>query len=295
MDALVSVVIPTYGRTKTLFRAIKSVLVQTFSNLEVLVVDDNANEQKATQIDEICKAFNDIRIKIIRNKRNLGGALARNEGIKAAKGKYIAFLDDDDEYYPQKIEKQVEMFQKSNAKRLGLVYCYCKEIKDEKVNRIYKKDLVGNCVYEAMRDNIAATSQWMCSKKALEDVGLFTDTPCKQDSDLILKLLINGYSIDRVPEILSIFHVGAEHRISTGSHEKRIVGEESLRALCRNHYGLITKEQRIEVEYSFACRLAAHYLATKRLSKFFDALRLILRHPFRHRSLSAYKHILVGY
>lgn len=276
---LVSVVITTYGRSDTLKRAIKSVLKQTYQNLEIIIIDDNANEEKNIEVENIIKSINNPRIRLIQNKKNMGGALARNEGIYASNAEFVAFLDDDDQYLPLKIEKELEVLKKNE--KIALVYCWENLIgKGGKVSGSNKKRIRGNCLYEAMQDCIAATSLWLCRKKALLDVGGFTDTPCKQDSYVILKLLINGYELDFVPEILSLYGDDLPDRISTQGHEKRIVGEENLRRLCREHYSLINLKEQKYVEYCFASRLAEHYLAVGRYQEAFDSGIKICKHPF---------------
>lgn len=290
---LVSVVITTYGRSDTLGRAVDSVLNQTYHNLEIIIVDDNRDSEIRKGVIETVSACNDPRIKLIQNRINMGGALARNEGIKASHGKYIAFLDDDDAYYPQKIEKQMELFNKRRSEKLALVYCYCDEKQNGSIKRKYHYDFVGNCIFQAMVDCIAATSQWLCKKDALIDVGMFTDTPCKQDSYLMIKLLAKGYLIDRVPEYLSVYNTDSTVRISTSGHDRRIVGEGKLRDLCRDHYALLNEKQIEEVEYSFACRLMEHYYATGQSDNFILELKKVLRHPLRRRTLAAVKHTWV--
>lgn len=293
MRELVSVVITTYERTVTLKRAIESVLNQTYDNIEIIVVDDNKRSMIREKVKEIVYSFERKNIRLICNIQNLGGALSRNVGIEAAKGEYIAFLDDDDEYVSEKLEKQIYCFSNSKIENLALVYCYCKEIGKNNKTILYHYDYRGNCLYQAMVDCIAATSQWCCRKSALVAVGMFSDVPCKQDSTVMLKLLINGYGIDRVPEYLSIYHSDGVIRISTGGHEKRIVGEEKLRSLCRMNYAEMSDKQIAEIEYSFSTRLAEHYYAVKDLKKFKIELYRLFKHPFRRKTLAVYKHILI--
>lgn len=104
---LVSVVIPFYSGKDWLFEAIKSVLNQTYKNIEVLVINDGSSEN----IDDIINKFKP-RIRVIK-KTNGGPASARNLGIKIAKGKYIAFLDSDDLWLPEKLEKQINFMEKT--------------------------------------------------------------------------------------------------------------------------------------------------------------------------------------
>ncbi len=108
MNPTVSVIIPTYNRANLVSRAIKSVLNQTYQDFEIIVVDDCSEDNT----EEIVKSFNDSRIRYIKHKKNKGGSAARNTGIKRARGKYIAFLDDDDEWLPSKLEKQIMLFEK---------------------------------------------------------------------------------------------------------------------------------------------------------------------------------------
>src|SRR5690554_5888991 len=101
---LVSVVIPTYNRSKELARAIKSVLNQTYQNFEILVVDDGSEEN----LRVVCDSFNDQRIKFLRNDTHNNANVARNRGIKEAQGEYIAMLDSDDEYLPHHLNRRIE-------------------------------------------------------------------------------------------------------------------------------------------------------------------------------------------
>ena len=111
---LVSCIIPSYKRTDTLRRAINSVLKQTYKNIEVLIVDDNFNgDEYSEQVRNIVVSFDNPRIRLISQPMHINGAEARNAGVRAAKGEYIAFLDDDDEWLSEKIEKQLR-FLKDN-------------------------------------------------------------------------------------------------------------------------------------------------------------------------------------
>jgi glycosyltransferase involved in cell wall biosynthesis len=105
----VSVVIPTYNRARTIERAIDSVLAQTFQDFEVIVVDDGSQDETKG----VLSRFGD-RIRLI-IQENRGVSAARNTGIQAAHGKWIAFLDSDDEWHPAKLEKQMGCLQKHGA------------------------------------------------------------------------------------------------------------------------------------------------------------------------------------
>jgi glycosyltransferase involved in cell wall biosynthesis len=114
---LVSAIIPTYNRAKTIERALNSVLAQTWKEIEVIVVDDGSTDQTI----EILKAYGD-KVRVIR-QQNGGPSAARNTGIKAAKGEIISFLDSDDAWLPLKTERQVKLLQRTESS--GVVCCVC--------------------------------------------------------------------------------------------------------------------------------------------------------------------------
>jgi len=106
---MVSCIIPTYKRSDSLIKAINSILAQTYKNLEVIVVDDNNLDDKYSLIvQKKLSAIKDKRLRYVKQKKHKNGAAARNAGIKVARGEYIAFLDDDDEWLPEKLEKQIK-------------------------------------------------------------------------------------------------------------------------------------------------------------------------------------------
>ena len=112
-DITVSAIIPTYNRANIVIRAIQSVLNQTYQNFELLVIDDGSQDNT----EEIVTGIHDNRIKYIRHEKNKGVAAARNTGIEAAKGEFIAFLDSDDEWLPNKL-KRIRV-------RISLSTCNC--------------------------------------------------------------------------------------------------------------------------------------------------------------------------
>ena len=113
-----SVVIPTYNRAGLLGRSIRSVLGQTYDDLELIVVDDASSDNTA----EVVLHLGDERIRYIRRDRNGGPAAARNTGITASTGKFMAFNDSDDEWFPDKLERQMKVFD-IVPPQVGVVYC----------------------------------------------------------------------------------------------------------------------------------------------------------------------------
>ncbi len=114
---IVSVILPTYNRKKLLGRSVQSVLNQTYQDFELIIIDDGSTDDTG----KVVKNFNCEIIKYIRHDKNRGLPAARNTGIRVAKGDYIAFQDSDDEWMPDKLEKQVRAFETASP-AVGIVY-----------------------------------------------------------------------------------------------------------------------------------------------------------------------------
>ena len=114
---IVSVVIPTFNRAHLIMRALQSVLTQTFTAWETIVVDDGSTDDTET----VVLSLGDSRIRYCRQPENRGPAAARNRGMREAKGEFIAFLDSDDEWFPDKLELQVARFREL-PETVGLIY-----------------------------------------------------------------------------------------------------------------------------------------------------------------------------
>ena len=112
MNKLVSIIIPSYNSGKFIKQCIQSVIAQTYTNWEILIVDDSSRDDSCLAIKELAKQ--EGRIKFFLLDKNIGAAEARNVAIRKAKGKYIAFLDSDDLWESQKLEKQISFMQKED-------------------------------------------------------------------------------------------------------------------------------------------------------------------------------------
>lgn len=212
----VSVVIPTYGRPLLLKRAINSVINQTYSNVEIIVVDDNGENspnQKETQ-KMVSEYENLVYLKL---KQNSGGAVARNLGAKRSSGEYICFLDDDDEFLPTKLEKQVGVF-KESQNELSVVGCYA-DILGDNQDLIRKEvcNIKGDVYFYQLKNNVCTTSIAMIRSKYFKMVGGFDDVSSSQEHRLFIKIFAVNPYYDYVPEsLVKIYHHAGE-RISTGA------------------------------------------------------------------------------
>ena len=170
-----SVIIPTYNRAHLVGRAIQSVLNQTYQDFEIIIVDDGSIDNT----EDVIKGFQkkDGKIKYIRHEENRGGSAARNTGIKAARGEYIAFQDSDDEWLPEKLEKQVKEMKNLSPDIWGGIYCgfYFVENKKYRTVKALKKGIFKKEILNREVD-IGATSTILLTRNAISKNGLFDES-----------------------------------------------------------------------------------------------------------------------
>lgn len=256
VEDLVSVIIPSFKRKKRLYRALKSVLNQTYSNLEIIIIDDNIESQYSKYIYKLLNKINDNRIIYYKNKNNIGPAKSKNKGLRKANGKLVAFLDDDDVLTPKSIELKVNRIKKSKFKNIGLVYGWAESrFEDNTYINEYKYKYNGNCLDSALYQCIAATSQWLCFKDVVEKIGGFSNIVANEDWEFIFKLIGNGYSIDYVPYITNIYyeHLGDE-RMSVGNI-RNLKGMMELRDHARLFYNKVSCSDSKKIELNFSSQI----------------------------------------
>jgi len=219
---LVSVVIPTYNRAERLKRALESVFNQTFTDFEIIVVDDGSQDNT----EEIIKNMQDPRIRFIKHPRNLGVSAARNTGIKASKGRYIAFLDSDDLWDRKKLEKQlIKIFQE----RADL--CYTSVVFKTEKGKIVRKQVAlysGYIFPILLKKNIIGTASCvMVRQEIFKKVGLFNrNLSYREDYEMWLRIARTS-KVAAVAEELTIQIVHEGNRLSHNIH-KRINGFEII-------------------------------------------------------------------
>lgn len=227
----ISVVIPTYKRPDKLCRAIDSVLLQDYVDYELIVVDDNGLGSDAqNETERILKQkYKDYRIRYIPNTKSLGGGGARNTGVTAAKGEYIAFLDDDEDWLPGKLTKQIDIIRK-RTHDTGVIDTGVNIIGSDGKIKYRSPDMHGwifDDLISKSDKNAPKLSTMLCRKTCLEEAGLFDpEFKSRQDLDLYLRLsrICKFESID---EPLSNKRIDAETRISTNILSK-LQGYEKL-------------------------------------------------------------------
>lgn len=246
---LVSVIIPCYNREKEIEISVNSVCLQTYKNIEIIIVDDYSSDNSVGHIKELMKK--DYRLQLVEHHTNKGGGAARNSGILKASGELIAFLDSDDEWFPDKIEKQVEAIRADSRREIvfsGYNECGYPSRKVSYV-RIQKNSTPIRLLL--CENFLGTTSSIMCTADLLRRIGGFNDTlPSAQDWDLYLRAISeDNYFIIEEP-LLNHFHpdIGSGNRISgniAGKVEGLIFIINEVSALIESgRYKLTTDESR---------------------------------------------------
>lgn len=181
-----TVVIPTHNRSNLLKRAVVSVLNQTFDDFELIIVDDHSTDNTSS----VVSSFSDPRIQYMINQRTKGACGARNTGIFSAKGKWVAFLDDDDAWLPEKLEFQYDLAQNINE-TVGLICTDYAVYKNEQDKPVISKNRPSGWVrdkllYGGIIGNLSSVCVRTEILSALE--GFDEHFPSKQDQDLYLKV-----------------------------------------------------------------------------------------------------------
>jgi glycosyltransferase involved in cell wall biosynthesis len=249
---LVSVVIPTYGRPDTLLDAVRSVRDQTYDNIELIVVDDASPVPVGARVSEI-DLDGVATVEVIRHEENRGANVARNSGIDAASGEYIAFLDDDDRWVDKKVARQIETFQ-SAGPETGVVYTGLKEEKPSST-AIKTPEWRGNVVKELLTGKTFGQFSALMIKSSVIDAAGTPDErfPVWQDREWFFRLA-QHYEFEPIPEPLTIRTIGRDDQISENLKAKRDVA-----------YPLFVEKHRdLAAEYGF--RYERLFLASLRLS-----------------------------
>lgn len=204
--SLVSVIIPAYNRADLLPRAIDSVLAQTYQHFEIIIVDDASTDD--TQA--VVQAIGDRRIRYLRHERNQGGASARNTGIDAASGEFVAFLDSDDVWLPEKLERQLD-FIGSSGEDSGNTLYYAQSVSDDGLKKIVLPKR-GKLLHEALTTYLfqkggdVQTISVILNRELAAKIRFRADLKRHQDWDFYIRLEKSGVSFAFLSEPLSVYY-----------------------------------------------------------------------------------------
>ena len=209
----ISVVITSFNRPHMLRRAIASVLAQTHSDFELIVVDDLSTTDMRTVVSE----FNDDRIRLIRNAENKGLPASRNVGMNAAQSEFVAFLDDDDEFKADKLQRQLALA-RSTDNQSDVIYCAVDAVDEHgSLLGVGKPVIRGNIRQAFLSLGMSTLSSTnMFRRDSLMAIGGHDETlRGSVDHDLWMKLAAADYTADFVDDALAIAYQHSEERLTT--------------------------------------------------------------------------------
>ena len=276
-NPLVSVIIATYKRTKSLNNALNSLISQSYKNFEVIVVDDNADVAWSKEIEDIVNEFSKnnptISLLYVKNDVNSGSAKTRNNGIKAAKGEYITFLDDDDLYLENKIEIQLKAMIENEADfsitDLDLFNSQEKKV-DSRVRSYIKQTDSDSLLKYHLLYHLTGTDTLMFKKSYLTKIGMFPLVDVGDEFYLMKEAICGQGKFLYVPgcQVKAYVHV-EEEGLSSG--QGKIDGENILYEYKKTMFSLLDKKS---IRYINMRHYAVLAFAELRRSKYFKFLYL---------------------
>ncbi|MCI1930364.1 MAG: glycosyltransferase [Clostridia bacterium] len=200
---MISVILPIYNGEKTVEKAIYSVLNQSYKDIEIIAIDDCSKDRTYIILCELSKK--DSRVHVFKNKKNLGVAKTRNKGIEQASGEYIAFIDGDDCWSSNKIEKQISVLKNKNA---DLCYTASKIIdENNNVLNFHKHVPTGISYKGLLKENVIVCSSIVLKREVLPK-NPFDGKYFHEDFVLWLRLLKNGYKAIGIDDALVTYRLG---------------------------------------------------------------------------------------
>ncbi len=269
MQPLVSIIIPSFSRPAAFVRrAIDSALNQTYENIEIVVVDDNppGSPARAALSALLAEYAEASRVRAVVNPVNLGGSEARNEGVKAARGEYLAFLDDDDEFRPEKTAAQMALMLE---KDLDMSFSDFKLVDDGGRVMDYREfhdipafDRDSLLKYHMLR-HMTGTTTFMYRAEALRRIGGFQRAATGQEFYLMQRTIEQGLKIGYLPGDYIVAHYHDEGRISSGPG--KVKGENALYAFKKEYFDRLTGRERRFIRFRHWAVLTVVYLRDRRI------------------------------
>lgn len=216
---VVSIIMPSFNSSKYIGTAIVSVLNQTYPFWELIIIDDASTDNTV----DVINTFNDYRIKVLENEINKGAAISRNRGLSAASGRFIAFLDSDDFWYPNKLQTQLDFMLKNNY---DFTCTYCDYIDED--GKSLK--MIDTCPKKITK-TLLYLYNWIACQTVIYDsskIGLIQIEDLKKRNDYALWLKAINYS-----NCYCLNQILASYRVRNNS-----ISKDKLKNLIKSHYYL---------------------------------------------------------
>ena len=274
----VSVVIPAYNRAHCIQNAINSVIAQTYPPKEIIIVDDGSTDN----LQEIIDSYSASQLRLVKHQTNKGASQARNTGIEQAKGDYIAFLDSDDTWCPNKLEAQVAFMKQHNLEASCTNFAFYRNgtLEQESVYRPYKsirltqKDMAWGCF-------ISPGSTFICKKELLTRIcGYDTDFQRFEDWDLLFRLS-QHCDIGWLNESLSIIYNQLHSSIESELQGLNLIKDKYA------HKANSKEIKSIILSSYYFHRAAIDFKRKKYVSFIFHMVRSLIIQPFNNFPIKA--------
>ncbi len=299
MDETVSVIIPTYRRLETLKKALLSISSQDYHSVEIVLVDDNADEgwtQKVASVaDEAAQLLPaSFSLRLIVNPKNLGAAQSRNEGIRASSGSYITFLDDDDWYLPAKISTQLAAMTAANAdySLMDLTLFNEELLQVERKTHPYAENITekADLLRLHLMHHLTGTDTMMFRRDYLFQIGCFDAIDVGDEFYLMMKAIENGGRFLYIPKALVHALVHYDGTGLSGGPLK-FQGEELLFRFKQQYFPLLKPKEIRYIRMRHHAVLAFAHLKLKNKTLFvFEALKSLALSPFECVSMLYRRH-----
>lgn len=272
---LVSIIVATYRRKETLRKALESLGKQCYPDIEIILVDDNDDQQWNQIVNEIVKdiqvTFPVVRLKLIVNHPNLGSAATRNVGIEAAGGAYVTFLDDDDIYLPDKVQKQVDAMEKKRADYCITdlkLYSEKEALIDYRKRSYIHSERAEDLLQYHLMYHMTGTDTMMFRTEYLKEIGGFPPIDVGDEFYLMIEAIKGGGRFHYLPGCDVKAYIHTAGGLSSG--EGKIRGENELYRYKQKFLDQVDRKSR---RYIRMRHYAVLTFAELRRKKYFAALR----------------------
>ncbi|MFC7062967.1 glycosyltransferase family 2 protein [Halobacillus seohaensis] len=277
---LISVIIPTRNRLNLLKVAVTSVLNQTHENLELFIIDEASNDGTADYLQSI----KDPRVNVIVHEQPKGGNVARNNGFMQSKGKYIAFLDDDDIWAKRKLEIQCKMMNQNSS--IGIVSCNNFYL-DDNDDLVGYKNRGNDELYESQQalemmllgNFIGGASFPLIRRSYLEKVGGFQeDLKSAQETNLFLRIINCETDVFICKEPLLLYRIHSNNRISD-SYGPKLEGIRQLHSYIeQNLFSEVNEQMKSKVKEIHLQKIAGVYIQNKNYKGYLKEKKEFIKH-----------------